>query len=975
MFLILACGAGVHRIDVRTGTDELWVPQHTQIMANRDMVGDLYGSQPEWQATILSADDGNVLTPAGLDALWDLQEKMAFIPGWNATCLRLERGGGDDASSNSAAGCAHRGVTELWCNRTHYDAEVTSASDPPAALMTIINTRRRTCAGAYVERLRLFGAPAYASGADFRSAAESDAMTGAAHAHGIHLFDVERDPTGDTLAAVAEGFEALMRGERSSLAARGFRLDFCYVRAFDKEISRSVTGDIPLVVAAFVVIGAVVIETQRFRRAPHVSFATLTAWGMCAVGLSVFAGYGVAMWAGVPFTSLAQVGPFIFLGVGVDDVIVLLDSFRLARVTLRDGGDVRSRAEFAAERAGVSVAITSATNFLAFALGSMTVIPAVHWFCVYAAVAILCDFLAQMSFFLAIVLVHETRDQAAGIPARAYAQAAAETAPLPPPADEDEARAIRDTLERVARAKTKTKHDEHEPSRASSEHEPSRASSEHEPSRASSEHEPSRAFCDGHRRRVSNRSGWDSSAAFDDWVRRYADFLMRPGVRVAVACAFCGYAAFALARGHVIEEGLPRTALAPDDSFLQGYFDINDETFEAQVGVEMQHHVQGVDHASPETQATVLAAWATYLSNPYAAPVGTSPGQDGASSSDNWLTAVLAAGDAANVTAPCGALGVPAETCAAAAAANGGAEPRLVPAAAFASVVDAALAARPDLASVVRRRETDGAVIASYFTTRAVAVADDYPLQLEIYRAAGRFDARVGALFAGATPVDGFAAPRAFTYQETLVYWQQEAVLWDELVTNLSFAGTGVFIVCVFALAHPAAIIAVAAVGVVDVFLFASLIVGGIRFNVISMINLVMAVGLAVDYTLHVCHAFLATPGTDRVARVKYTLRTMGKSVLKGGGTTLVGTLPMAFSRSTIFRTFFALLFSTVVYGMAVGLVLIPVVLSLLPMPRATHLQIAGPGVALREALDGMEEKIARRAEGGLVGEGGEEKL
>jgi hypothetical protein len=113
-----------------------------------------------------------------------------------------------------------------------------------------------------------------------------------------------------------------------------------------------------------------------------------------------------------------------------------------------------------------------------------------------------------------------------------------------------------------------------------------------------------------------------------------------------------------------------------------------------------------------------------------------------------------------------------------------------------------------------------------------------------------------------------------------------------------------------------------------------------------------------VDYTLHFCHAFLATPVgrrklthslvskapgfnpctyriktrfqillfsqiqlvhryapvdlVDRVDRVKYTLRTMGSSILKGGGTTLMGTLPMAFSKSTIFRTFFALLFSTV---------------------------------------------------------------
>jgi len=62
--------------------------------------------------------------------------------------------------------------------------------------------------------------------------------------------------------------------------------------------------------------------------------------------------------------------------------------------------------------------------------------------------------------------------------------------------------------------------------------------------------------------------------------------------------------------------------------------------------------------------------------------------------------------------------------------------------------------------------------------------------------------------------------------------------------------------------------------------------------------------------------------------------------VMKGGGTTLVGTLPMAFSRSTIFRTFFAMLFSTIVYGLAVGLALIPAVVASVPMPDAPHLRV-----------------------------------
>jgi hypothetical protein len=51
---------------------------------------------------------------------------------------------------------------------------------------------------------------------------------------------------------------------------------------------------------------------------------------------------------------------------------------RDARERLENGGNVRKRFEYVAERAGVSIAITSITNFLAFALGSLTVIPAVQ---------------------------------------------------------------------------------------------------------------------------------------------------------------------------------------------------------------------------------------------------------------------------------------------------------------------------------------------------------------------------------------------------------------------------------------------------------------------------------------------------------------------------------------------------------------------------------------------------------------------
>ena len=190
-------------------------------------------------------------------------------------------------------------------------------------------------------------------------------------------------------------------------------------------------------------------------------------------------------------------------------------------------------------------------------------------------------------------------------------------------------------------------------------------------------------------------------------------------------------------------------------------------------------------------------------------------------------------------------------------------------------------------------------------------------------------------------------------YLQRTSHWQQDAVLWNELVVNLSLAGTGVFIVCVLALAHPAALVAVAGVGVVDVFLFATLVIGDVRFNVISVINFVMAVGLAVDYTLHFCHAFLAAPGVCEMERVQYTMRTMGSSILKGGGTTLVVDATGAALVDLPHRR--QLLFSTIVYGLAVGLILIPVVLSIVPLPAATHLHVEGIVPDVDEALDRVE--------------------
>jgi len=539
------------------------------------------------------------------------------------------------------------------------------------------------------------------------------------------------------------------------------------------------------------------------------------------------------------------------------------------------------------ERAGTSITITSVTNFLAFALGSITVIPAVNFFCIYAFTSILCDFLVQGSFFLAIVVLYEKRDDANGVPAEAYRLAAKETSPMPAYAPDGSVKG--------AAVPAENPHVGH-------------------------------------------------SSFFDRIVLGYANVLMKTPVRVMVIIFFVGYGVMCVALHPTIKNGLPQANLAPDDSFLVDYYDVFENTFDTQVGVDLGLYFQGFDHSSPDKQARILASWGTYLGSAYTMPLAVDGVEGGTSSPINWLTNTLKVGDANNVTVPCRDAGVDAALCVLAAVPFGGVEPRLLPAATFNASLNAALAATPDLTRKVRR-DSDGVLTGSYITTRALAVANDYPLQLAIYKETGQLDDAINAAyFTGAGLEAGEHS--AFTFQEQLVFWQQDAFMWSELMNNMAYAGSGVLLVCIMMLVHPVAVIVTAGVGVVDLFLFGSMVIGNIRFNAISMVNLVMAVGLSVDYTLHFCHAFLATPaspgvggGAGRVLRVKQTMLTMGSSILKGGGTTLIGTLPLAFSSSTIFRVFFAMLFSTVIYGLAVGLILIPVVLSVLPLPDAPHLQ------------------------------------
>ena len=122
----------------------------------------------------------------------------------------------------------------------------------------------------------------------------------------------------------------------------------------------------------------------------------------------------------------------------------------------------------------------------------------------------------------------------------------------------------------------------------------------------------------------------------------------------------------------------------------------------------------------------------------------------------------------------------------------------------------------------------------------------------------------------------------------------------------------------------------------VDLFIVALAHYWSLTFNSIVVVQVVIAIGLAVDYSAHIAHTYLTVEPPARLksnkAKRKYkasrSLSQMGSSVFHGGFSTFLAISVLSLSKSYIFIVFFRMWFGIIIFAMANGFFLLPVVLS-----------------------------------------------
>ncbi|XP_066978338.1 patched domain-containing protein 3-like [Macrobrachium rosenbergii] len=598
-------------------------------------------------------------------------------------------------------------------------------------------------------------------------------------------------------------------------------LYFAATSSFGKIVSDDITGDVRYLVAGFfLVFFYVTVMLGKFNLVEQ--RPVLSLLGLSSVGLSIAVSYGLSSAFGIPFGAMNSILPFLLLGLGVDDMFVIITAWNNIPKMYQDK-ELCERIGMAMQHAGVSITVTSVTNFLAFIIGSSSDLPALRYFCLYAAIGIAAIYFFQATFFVACLVFDQ-------------------------------------------------------------------------------------------RRLENNRQGLLWCWKIKDWqpsqcsqtelcktffTKFYGIYLIRAPSQIFVLF-FTSVLFFISCWGasKIQQEFDPKWFLPPDSylaKFLQKmkfHYPTSGEPglmyFSNISHIELAKSVELVKKMKESNYIDRVESWyENFLSYLLELSGDVSSINQTESEFLGNLTSFLYSCEGSRYRSN--------------------------------FRFDRPINCTSDLPDIV------GSTI-SY-------VHKEIQTTNEKMKAIENITSIVNSL-----EFNGFVFP----FTQIYITWETNYVIGRELLQNILLALLMVFLVTLFLLANlHASFLVMVCVFATLVDVVALMHWWGLTIDTISAIDLVLAVGLSVDYAAHVAHTYLTVDG-DTDERAMATVGLIGPAVLNGGFTTFLSFLPLAASDSYVFITFFKIFFAVCLYGVYHGLVVLPVLLSLVgPAPYLTAQQVA----------------------------------
>eukprot|EP01018_Ginkgo_biloba_P029410 Gb_36406 [translate_table: standard] len=888
--IVLFLCLGLFRLDVETRPEKLWVGPGSKAAEEKEFfdthLAPFYRIEQLILATIPPSEHTaapSIVTDKNIKLLFEMQKKVDGIRGnFSGSSVSLV----DICMKPVGDDCATQSVLQYYKMKPDLFDDYGGSSH--ATFCFEHYTSSEPCLSAYQAPLD----PSTILGG----------FTGSSHSQAtafVTTYPVSNavDKTGNEngkATAWEKSFIRLAKEELVPMAhSHNLTLSFSSESSVQEELKRESTADIVTILISYLVMFAYISVTlgdiSRHISPFYVSSKVLLGLsGVLVVVLSVLGSIGLFSVFGVKSTLIiVEVIPFLVLAVGVDNMCILVHALKRQSREL----PLEDRVGDALAEVGPSITLASLSEVLAFAVGAFIPMPAVRVFSMFAALAVFLDFLLQVTAFVALMTYDFIRTE--------------------------ENRVDCFPCMKVGSSTTGLDH--------------------------------------GNLGRRPQKPGLLVRYMKDI----HAPALSIPAVKVTTFVVFIGFVLASIALSTRLQPGLEQQVVLPRDSYLQGYF--NNISEYLRVGPPLYIVVNNYNYSLQSNDTNLLCSISQCESNSLLneisraalAPDSSYIARPAASWLDDFLVWISpeAFGCCRKFTngtycppddqPPCCPAGEDycgiSETCKDCTTCFlhsdlVGNRPSTtqfreklpwflnsLPSADCAKGGHGAYTNSVDLEGY-----ENGVIRASEFRTYHTPLNKQSDF-VNAMRAAREFTARVS---------DSLKIS-VFPYSVFYIFFEQYLDIWRTTLVNLSLALGAVFIVCLVitcSLWASAIILLVLAMIILDMMGLMALM--NIQLNAISVVNLVMSAGIAVEFCVHITHAFSVSDG-DRAQRAKEALTTMGASVFSGITITkFVGVLVLCFARSEIFEVYyFRMYLALVLLGFLHGLIFLPVLLSVCGPP------------------------------------------
>jgi len=387
-----ACLVGLLKFTQESRGDKLWTPSDSTAQKHKIWVDENFPTEVRVSVVLLVA--GDVLTPTILKEALMIHNKVKQLgngteKAWEKVCFRL------------GPVCRTNGLLELWSfneaviNQLTKD-DILREINKPNLISPVTNKR-------FVLSQYLGGIERNATNHIVK--AEATSMS-----YGIKFNPKLNEAEGRLEDKLTEEWETDFSKLMDKFDLSSLELFYFTRVQYQEDSGGSIQGDVQLLSIGYVlIIIYVAIMLGKFTR------LNIKAWlallGVVCVGLAIGVSFGLASAFGVFYGPVHSTLPFLLLGIGVDDMFVIVQAWSNLPPDLVKNRGIPEAIGLALKHAGCSITITSLTDFLAFMIGASTILPALRSFCIFAGIGILADFALQATLFTAFLTLDARRQE------------------------------------------------------------------------------------------------------------------------------------------------------------------------------------------------------------------------------------------------------------------------------------------------------------------------------------------------------------------------------------------------------------------------------------------------------------------------------------------------------------------------------------------------------------------------------------